>query len=458
MTWAYATATVFRTSDGVSLGNDYLTFNGSKIVYQAQADGSLYAYDVATNTLVFKISGSAAAGTYQVEMLQTLDDPSFRTASFGALSGGNGGVYTMTDTQSVFSLGLMGYAANGTLSSVNTSANTIGVGSGQDIATGERLVIEFNASNGTNARMSSVTLTASSLGVGESVTWTAYDASGATIATGTVPGTSSGSASFVIAGNTVTGQLIDKIELGAGASSSYKLTINSVYGQSEVLDQQTSFTAVAYDADGDTSTAQSFSLQFDSLTPINGSAGDDALGAGAGSDLLNGGAGNDVLWGGASTDTLNGGDGADSLRGGAGNDTLTGGAGADTFVWHLADKGAAGAPAVDTITDFSANSPTNATPGDVLDLRDLLQGETSSATLDRYLDVAVSGGNTEIRISSAGSFTGGTYASGAEDQRIMLTGVDIRAALGLSNTATDATIINELITRGKLLTDVPPGG
>ena len=94
----------------------------------------------------------------------------------------------------------------------------------------------------------------------------------------------------------------------------------------------------------------------------------------------------------------------------------------------------------------------------MLDLRDLLQGEAASATLDRYLDFNVVGGNTEIRISSSGGFTGGTYAAGSEDQRIVLDGVDLRATLGLGASPTDLQIINELITRGKLVTDVPAGG
>ncbi|MDP1690482.1 MAG: VCBS domain-containing protein, partial [Burkholderiaceae bacterium] len=171
---------------------------------------------------------------------------------------------------------------------------------------------------------------------------------------------------------------------------------------------------------------------------LNGSAADDWLAGGAGNDVLSGGAGNDVL------------------LGGAGNDTLTGGAGGDIFRWQFADRSTvANSPALDNITDFNNNNANAG--GDVLDLRDLLQGESSAATLDRYLDFNVSGGNTEIRISSAGSFTGGTYALGAEDQRITLQGVDIRASLGLGGTATDSQIIAELINRGKLITDAPPG-
>jgi len=40
----------------------------------------------------------------------------------------------------------------------------------------------------------------------------------------------------------------------------------------------------------------------------------------------------------------------------------------------------------------------------------------------------------------------------------VLDGVDLRASLGLGAGATDNQIIAELINRGKLVTDVPPGG
>jgi Ca2+-binding RTX toxin-like protein len=194
---------------------------------------------------------------------------------------------------------------------------------------------------------------------------------------------------------------------------------------------------------------------------INGGAGNDQLLGGNGNDIMDGGAGNDVLSGGAGTDTLQGGDGIDRLIGGAGNDTLRGDAiagplSSDTFAWVLADKGTAGTPAVDVVQDFSlAAASAN---GDVLDLRDLLVAENTSGgvgNLQNYLDFDTTSvaGQTTIRISSTGGFTGGTYAAGAEDQRITLTGVDLRAGLGLLASATDNQIIQELLTRNKLVVD-----
>jgi hypothetical protein len=158
------------------------------------------------------------------------------------------------------------------------------------------------------------------------------------------------------------------------------------------------------------------------------------------------------LMGGINNDTLQGDAGSQTLYGGRGADTVMGEAGADTFRWALGDQGAPGGPALDTIADFSA--PTFASGGDRLDLRDLLQGETGVSNLQNYLDFSVSGGTAVLRISSSGGFTGGTYAAGAEDQRITFTGIaNMGTALGLGAGATDAQIIQDLITKGKLITD-----
>jgi hypothetical protein len=437
----YITSTRYKVSDGTSLGSSYLTYNGEKMVYVANADGSLTATSVTSNTNVFTVSGNAAEGSYKVTMLASLDDPTYVTSVFGNISGGNGGVYTISDGQSVFQLLMTGYV-NGVPSTVNTNANTIGVGSGQDIATGEALRMEFNSSTGTSTLMSGMTVTAEGLGNGENLTWTAYDAAGSVIASGSAAGSGGGSGSNVavtISPTQLGGQLFDTMVFGAsGTNANYKLRLDSVTGQSEALDQTIDLQVQGVDADGDMTAIQSLTVKLDSISPITGTSAGEALGGSTGADSIS------AL------------DGDDTLVGGAGNDALSGGLGSDTFKWFLADKGTSGSPANDTVSDFS--SAASSAGGDILDLRDLLQGETASATLDRYLDFNVSGGNTEIRISSTGAFAAGTYASGAEDQRIVLTGVDIRTSLGLAGGATDAQIIAELINRGKLLTDVPPGG
>ncbi|MDP2265826.1 MAG: type I secretion C-terminal target domain-containing protein, partial [Thiobacillus sp.] len=182
---------------------------------------------------------------------------------------------------------------------------------------------------------------------------------------------------------------------------------------------------------------------------LSGGTGDDLIYGGTGNDTLNGNDGNDRLSGGTGTDTLNGGNGNDTLIGGSGNDTLTGGIGSDVFRWELADQGSAGAPTLDTITDFSTALP--AFGGDILDLRDLLVGESHSGsspgTLDDYLHFETSGANTIVHISTNGGFSGG-FSAALGDQQITLTGVDL-----VTGFANDNAIITDLLSKSKLITD-----
>jgi VCBS repeat-containing protein len=180
--------------------------------------------------------------------------------------------------------------------------------------------------------------------------------------------------------------------------------------------------------------------------------------------LLNGSANTNVtgntldnrITGNDGNNVLDGGAGSDRLIGGKGNDTLIGGTGSDIFEWNLADKGAPGAPAIDTITGFVYN----ATKVDSLDLRDLLAGEASTelntgstpniGNLLDYLNIQVSGADTVINVSSTGGFTGGTYSAGAEDQRIVLTNVNLFTATGTGN---EGALIQEMLKNGSLIVD-----
>ena len=180
------------------------------------------------------------------------------------------------------------------------------------------------------------------------------------------------------------------------------------------------------------------------------------------------------LEGNSAANTISGDGGNDYIMGGGGSDTLTGGAGSDTFAWKLADSGAAGSPAIDRITDFNyGNGYSNVDNGsgvatgggDVLDLRDLLQGEhstssntgsgVSSVVIDNllnFIDIDVAGSDTTLRISKSGGFTGGTYASGAEDQRIVIEGVNLYTATGVS-AGNEALLLQTLIKNGTLVID-----
>jgi hypothetical protein len=87
----------------------------------------------------------------------------------------------------------------------------------------------------------------------------------------------------------------------------------------------------------------------------------------------------------------------------------------------------------------------------VIDLRDLLQGESHGAAtvgnLQNYLHFETAGGNTTVQISSTGGFVNG-YNAGAVDQTIVLQGVNLLAGM-----STDQQVIQDLLDRGKLVTD-----
>ena len=215
------------------------------------------------------------------------------------------------------------------------------------------------------------------------------------------------------------------------------------------------------DRDGDTASA-TLSLKVDRAVTLVGTDGADSItvssGAGIllggdGDDTLKGGSGKDTLYGHAGQDTLSGGAGVDVLVGGSGNDRLTGNAGSDVFAWRLGDA-PAGGTAVDTVTDFSTRPLSGG--GDVLDLRDLLQGENLlnvSGNIADYLRLESIGSGasagTRIDISSHGGFNSGTATI---DQQIVLEKANL---IGLSAAgASQQQVILDLIAQGRLLVDV----
>ena len=188
---------------------------------------------------------------------------------------------------------------------------------------------------------------------------------------------------------------------------------------------------------------------------------------GTADDHLSGGDARDHLIGGEGRDTLAGGAGADAIEGGKGDDHLTGGIGNDVFRWSLGDAGSTAVPAHDVITDFDNTSHA----GDVLDLRDLLIGESHAANttalpgtvgtanaltitahegnLANYLHFSADGsGNTVIEISSKGGFASGAYDHTAVDQVITLSGVNLMGSF-----TNDHQVITDLLQRGKLIAD-----
>ena len=190
---------------------------------------------------------------------------------------------------------------------------------------------------------------------------------------------------------------------------------------------------------------------------LAGNEGDDILYGQGGNDDLLGGRGQDILSGGTGDDILKGNGGSDVLIGGMGNDIMAGdgfdfyrldGSGysvdSDTFKWEFNDQGTITAPAVDTVQDFSILKPVE--DGDILDLQELLVGESDS-TLTKYLDFRKEGYDTVIDVNTQGKL--GTQGA---DQKIVLENVDLtHDAYGqfMNNQA----IINDLLQKGKLIVD-----
>jgi hypothetical protein len=215
------------------------------------------------------------------------------------------------------------------------------------------------------------------------------------------------------------------------------------------------------DRDGDTA-GSTLVLKVDQAITRSGTDAADVMGVssgagillgGGGDDTLTGGSGKDALYGQAGNDRLSGGSSADRLAGGAGNDVLVGGAGSDVFAWRLGDAPDAGG-AVDTITDFSTRPVS--VDGDVLDLRDLLQGENLlnvGGNIADYLRIETFGSGstagTRIDISSQGGFTtGGAHI----DQQIVLEKTNLLALSAAG--ASQQQVIVDLIAQRRLLVDV----
>ena len=145
-------------------------------------------------------------------------------------------------------------------------------------------------------------------------------------------------------------------------------------------------------------------------------------------DLLTGDGGENYLFGYGGNDTLLGGDSDDILLGGLGDDTLTGGGGANIFRWQAGETGH------DVVTDFELGV-------DSLDLSDLLVGEEVNF-LEQYLSFSFSVTATTIEARAE--------AGGSVVQTIELQGVDLAVNYGSSDAG---TIIAGMLGDGSLVVD-----
>ncbi|MDO6687925.1 cadherin-like domain-containing protein, partial [Agarivorans sp. 3_MG-2023] len=167
---------------------------------------------------------------------------------------------------------------------------------------------------------------------------------------------------------------------------------NAVYQKGADSDVHEQFEySIIGDGEVDSTTAELIGVHGNS---VDGGDGDEVLVGNESANTITGEAGDDALVGYAGDDQLEGGEGADLLIGGQGNDVLIGGDDSDMFAWLDGDdQGTTN----DTINDFTLKGDGDA---DVLNLSDLLQGETE-ASLESYLsfETISNGGAVETIIS-----------------------------------------------------------
>ena len=264
--------------------------------------------------------------------------------------------------------------------------------------------------------------------------------------------------SFSQSGSNMTVQVIST-EANGGATASVSNTV-MLHATYTTVDKTTTTSGNLTGTN-----ANEYILGGDGDNVITGGNGNDIIYGGNGNDTLSASSGSDMFYGGAGNDLITGSSGLDRISGGSGNDTMSAGVDTfvDVFVWSLGDQGAAGTPAVDTINNFVTTAAgSNHNGGDVLDLRDLLQGEhvganNAAGNLANYLHFEVSGGNTTIHISHTGGFNADShtvsagFTSSAETQKIVLNGVDLQSLY--SGATTDQQIITQLLNNNKLITD-----
>ncbi|HET8869017.1 MAG TPA: type I secretion C-terminal target domain-containing protein, partial [Aquabacterium sp.] len=115
------------------------------------------------------------------------------------------------------------------------------------------------------------------------------------------------------------------------------------------------------------------------------------------------------------------------------NDTLVGHKGSDVFTRHLSDAKQPGTTtSVDRVEGFQLGDPSH-TGGDVLDLRDLLQGEHAAAGSDalaHFIAIDSNASGSTLHISTTGLFDGAASVASVQNHTIILDGVDLHSGMG----------------------------
>jgi large repetitive protein len=406
--------------------------NGELITYTFDPDPALEGNQGGTITgstsqgdvFQLTITYNEVTGEYDVSYVQfaslqgTLIEASGETM---ATSGGNGDdlVLTFNTGSETFTAVITGENyLDGTSTTINTNNKYIGAANNL-MNPGERVTIDF-ASGGTAVaamQISFFNFDSSSKSAPDELTIYGTTIDGSIFSYYITNASLSADGKYTILAPQ--GALIKELIFEAGSQSSFKLGIESVSAlQYNGEDAELNITYQLSDADGDSATG-TISLTLSSSDAVIGTSGDDVL-IGTGFN--------------------------DLILGGADDDVMTGGLGADVFKWSLADAGTTSDPAQDIITDFDTAAPSAG--GDILDLRDLLIGESADAeSLDHYLHFEKSGTDTIIHISSTGAFSGG-FSAGQTVQTVTLQGVDL---VGPGNN--DQQIIQSLLDNQKLITD-----
>ena len=415
-----------------------LSSGGVALVYTTSPDGStITATAGALGPVVFTMHANAD-GTYVFTQSALLDLSVLQTNLQSSVGAGGPQPAYYFDTNGVFtsveSAGDWAVKITGS-GDINPSQQGMGVGNNH-LSTGEFMTFEFDDEHLSTVGGSVPNLTyiakigVQDLGVGETLTYTAFYVGGGT--SGSVVIHSSDLApdgTFQI--SAPLGGFLDYITLTPGANTDVRINSFTAFTLDDSITKDISFGYTAIDGDGDTVTGSVLITAQNSHT-LTGTAGNDALGGGSGNDTLIGADGNDIL------------------TGGVGDDTMTGGIGADIFKWGLNDQGTTVTPASDVVMDFSVAQH------DVLDLKDLLVGEHSTAggtyNLTQFMQFSEVGGKLVLSVDHDGGVFAATQTITLDN---FATKAALVAALGLGAGITDdATILNKMIVDGQLKTDM----
>jgi len=431
--------------------------DGEPITITADAATKTVTGSLPDTTTVFTLSLNDDLSAYSYHQYMAIQSEVSGVAIAANLSGGNSSSFRLSSNGSVedpIQTLFYGYEYDDDESSyvrstVNTSANNMGVGTGQDVDSDagqeDQLLISFDQNVTDMSLMVDITGNNTA-----DLKYTIYSVKPAELANLGADGFTYNALPAGGISQTVTVEDDDTVSISAealGLDSFTFIVFEAADGEYKLVPEELTVTYL--------SDAEDFGLSAGiQITDGDMDSASDTINIAISGTLdnLTGDGDANALGGNAEDNTLDGQAGNDLLSGGQGDDTLMGGLGSDTFVWHLNDGGNAGTPANDTITDFDTAQA--ASGGDVLNLSELLVGENGGDLTD-YLHFELNGGgDTVLQINTQSNFSGG-YDINQVEQSVVMENVDLVSAFTDINNVTDqASLIQSLISDGKLITDV----